>query len=185
VCVPLYVLLTALLWLGDRPGGPVRWRLACLSGVSAAGVALLTNMALGAIWFRDRPFTTHPGDVTLVAGSSADPSFPSDHASAAFAIAFAVFFVSRRAGAVFLGLALAIGLSRIALGLHYPSDIAAGAVVGFVAAATVHAFARRPLVRVALLLSRLTDRPVAFVWAALSRLQAGSGGSLPPGGSSS
>jgi PAP2 superfamily len=111
------------------------------------------------------------------------PLAPAVHQT--IALRFAVFFVSRRAGAVVLGLALAIGLSRIAVGLHYPSDIAAGAVVGFVAAAAAHSFARRPLVGVALLLSRLTDPSVFFVWAALSRLQAGSGSSRPPGGSSS
>jgi undecaprenyl-diphosphatase len=177
--------LTALLWLGDRPGGPVRWRLACLSAVSAAGVALLANRAIGAIWFRERPFTAHPGDVTLVGGKSGDPSFPSDHASAAFAVAFAVFLVSRRAGAAFLGLALAIGLSRIASGLHYPSDVAAGALIGFAAAALVHTLVRRPLARVALLLSRLTDRPVGVVWATLARLRPGSRSSLPPTGGSS
>ena len=57
-----------------------------------------------------------------------DPSFPSDHAAAAFAIAFAILAFSRRAGMRFLVAATLIGLSRIALGLHYPSDVIAGRV---------------------------------------------------------
>ena len=58
-----------------------------------------------------------------------DASFPSDHAGAAFAIAFAVFFVSRRTGIAFLVAATAIALNRvlIGIGLHYPGDITAGA----------------------------------------------------------
>jgi undecaprenyl-diphosphatase len=59
-----------------------------------------------------------------------DPSFPSGHAAGSFAFAAFVFTFHRRAGFVFAGLATAIALSRVALGVHYPSDVIAGAVVG-------------------------------------------------------
>jgi undecaprenyl-diphosphatase len=181
VSVPLFALLVALLWLGDRPGGPVRWRLACASALASAGVGLLANMAIGSLWFRERPFSAHPGQVVLVAGGSGDPSFPSDHATAAFAAGFAVFLVSRRAGALFLAFAVATGLSRVAVGLHYPSDVAAGAVIGFLCAVVVHRLARRPLRPAVELASRLTDPLAGRLWAALTRASAGFRGSRPPG----
>ena len=61
-----------------------------------------------------------------------DFSFPSGHAAGSFALAVFVFAWSRRAGAWLVLLACAIALSRVALGVHYPTDVAAGAVLGSV-----------------------------------------------------
>jgi undecaprenyl-diphosphatase len=59
-----------------------------------------------------------------------DPSFPSGHAAGSFAFAAFVFAVHRRAGLAFAGLAILVALSRVALGVHYPSDVVAGAFLG-------------------------------------------------------
>jgi undecaprenyl-diphosphatase len=75
-----------------------------------------------------------------------------------------VLFVSRRAGAWFLVGAAAIGLSRILTGLHYPGDVLAGATVGLAAAWTGHRVARRPLVVLVDLVSRVTDPLLRPVW---------------------
>jgi undecaprenyl-diphosphatase len=80
--------------------------------------------------------------VHLFIGGSLDPSFPSDHAAAAFAIAFAVLAYSRRVGVAFLAVAALIAVSRILEGLHYPSDVLAGAAVGAAAALVVTRVAR-------------------------------------------
>lgn len=178
--VPLFAVLTALLWLGDRPGGPLRWRLASASALAAAGLGLLVNQAIGHVWFRERPFAAHPGDTVLLAAPSPDPSFPSDHATAAFAIAFAIFFFSRRAGALFLAGALVIGLSRIFVGLHYPGDVAAGATAGLVAAVAVVLLARQPLEAVTRLATRITDPLVRPLWQLLTRLPRAARGAPPP-----
>src|SRR6266480_5529661 len=75
------------------------------------------------------PFATHPA--AHVWGSrSHDPSFPSDHASAAFGIAFALFFYDRLAGSIFLAAATFIGVGRVFIGAHYPADVVAGCLVG-------------------------------------------------------
>src|SRR5207249_9998191 len=67
------------------------------------------------------PFAAHPA--AHVWGSrSHDPSLPSDHASAAFAIAFAVFLFDRVIGSVFLAAAAVIGVGRVFIGAHYPLD---------------------------------------------------------------
>lgn len=59
-----------------------------------------------------------------------DWSFPSNHATIAAAAAVALFFVSRRLGAVALVAALAMAVSRVWVGVHYPHDVVAGVVVG-------------------------------------------------------
>jgi undecaprenyl-diphosphatase len=57
-------------------------------------------------------------------------SFPSGHATTAFALAMAVGFLSRRWFYPALVFAVAIAASRVIVGVHYPSDVLAGALVG-------------------------------------------------------
>jgi undecaprenyl-diphosphatase len=169
LCVVLFGVATVALWLGDRPGGPLRWRLASGSALAAAGLGLLVSQVIGHLWDRARPFAAHPAETVLLAAPSRDLSFPSDHATAAFAIAFAVFFVSRRAGACFLAAAGLIALTRIFLGLHYPGDVAAGALIGVVSAWAVVVPGKRPMSALLLLVSRATDPGVRTMWELASR----------------
>lgn len=78
---------------------------------------------------RSRPYEILPAVHQLV-DHAMGRSFPSGHATLAFAIAAAVFFVHRRAGAVLLCIAGVISISRVIIGVHWPSDILAGAVLG-------------------------------------------------------
>jgi undecaprenyl-diphosphatase len=143
--VPALAAATVGLWLLGRPGTVSRWRVASASALASAGLALLAAQVVSRAWERPRPIVAHPHDTHLFfVAPSPDPSFPSDHASASFAIAFSVLFVSRRAGIGFLVGACAISLARVLIGLHYPGDIAAGAAIGLAAAAFVHFVAMRP-----------------------------------------
>jgi undecaprenyl-diphosphatase len=105
-------------------------------GVVAAGLSALLGLAvahaISGMWDRPRPFEAH--DVHLFVAPSPDPSFPSDHATAAFAIAVALFLRNRRVGWVALAMASVISLSRVAVAVHYPSDVLGGAVIGVLAA---------------------------------------------------
>lgn len=100
----------------------------------AAVVGYLLNIAIGFIFFRARPFVTLPDSHLLVWKEATEKSFPSDHATVAFAIAFAVYLVNRQWGIVFLVAALLVGLGRIFVGVHYPSDVLTGAVMGIILA---------------------------------------------------
>src|SRR5919107_5916354 len=86
-------------------------------GVAAAGFSAL--LALGAaqviasLWDRPRPYESHPGDVHLLLPGSPDPSFPSDHATGAYAIAFAILLRHRNGGIVALILASLVAASRV------------------------------------------------------------------------
>ena len=59
-------------------------------------------------------------------------SFPSEHSAVFMAIAVSMFLINKKAGFVFLLIAILIGLSRIVIGVHYPIDILGGFAVGFI-----------------------------------------------------
>lgn len=154
--VPAYALATLALWVVGRGASRARARLACASALGAALVAMAANQIISHLWERPRPYVTHHA-VQLLSAPSADPSFPSDHAAAAFAIAFAILASWRRVGVAFLVVASLIGVARVALGMHYPSDVVAGAAVGWLAALLVTRRAQRPLAAVVALAGRITD----------------------------
>jgi undecaprenyl-diphosphatase len=125
--------------------------------------ALLVNQLIGKFWHRQRPFATHPS--AHVWGSrSHDASFPNDHASAAFAIAFTVFLFDRLVGAIFLVAALIIGAGRVFIGAHYPADVLAGCLVGLGSALLLARVARPIIERLVRIAERATDPLLAPIW---------------------
>ncbi|MEU4244862.1 phosphatase PAP2 family protein [Actinoplanes sp. NPDC026619] len=109
--------------------------LACL-GVTLA-VAFGLSQALAYASREMRPFQDHP--VHQLIPHAPGVSLPSDHATAAFALAFGVWaFQSRRIGLVLTVAAVLIGLARVAAGVHYPGDILAAAIIAALSAFAVH-----------------------------------------------
>jgi undecaprenyl-diphosphatase len=161
--VPVMAIATFALWLLARPGASRKWKLASASGLASAAVALLINQVIGQLWHRTRPFAAHP-DAHVWGNRSHDPSFPSDHASAAFGIAFAVFLFDRIAGAIFLTAATFIGVGRVFIGAHYPLDVIAGCLVGLGSAVLVVRTGQPILQWLVGVVERLTDPVVAAVW---------------------
>jgi membrane-associated phospholipid phosphatase len=153
--VPLIGAGAFLLWLLARPGGDPRWKLASASALAAAGLALVINQAIAQVWHRNRPYEDHA--VYHPYAHSHDPSFPSDHASAAFGIAFAVLLYDRVVGGAFLAVAVLIAVGRVLLGAHYPGDVLASVVVGLVAAVLVVRLGRPLLAFLVRLVERATD----------------------------
>ena len=91
---------------------------------------------------RDRPFTTYPEIKKLSTGG--DSSFPSGHTLEAFgmATAAACLFRRRRVAVIAFSWALIVAWSRMALGVHYPSDVLAGMILGGLTGWLVTHFAR-------------------------------------------
>ena len=72
--------------------------------------------------------------MTLLFYQPTDPSFPSNPAAATFGMAAGIWGLNRPVGAVMLGVSALFALSRVYSGVHYPSDVAAGALIGCVVA---------------------------------------------------
>ncbi|CAL9360986.1 phosphatase PAP2 family protein [Streptomyces sp. enrichment culture] len=123
--------------------GGARARRAALVGLGAAAVASASANLLGKrLVHRARP-DREAARVTVdrFVPMPTSASFPSGHTAAAVAFATAVGVVLP-AGAVPLGaLASAVGYSRVHTGVHYPGDVAAGAVLGIASAAAALAAA--------------------------------------------
>lgn len=130
----LFVATLALVFLAARGSRLADWRRAAVAAVLSAGLALAVAKLISELVDRARPFVADPGGVHLFSGHAADPGFPSDHATAAFAIAVAILLRKRSWGYVALVAAAVLSIGRVALGVHYPSDVLAGAAVGSAAA---------------------------------------------------
>lgn len=109
---------------------------AMLAAVLAYGVRWVIGTVVG----RPRPFAALSEVHQLVPMDHLYNSFPSGHASLAFALAFVVWRQDRDWGMAFLILAALVALGRVFVGVHYPLDILGGAVVGWAAAWVVQKF---------------------------------------------
>ncbi len=152
--------LGALLVAFSLVRGPARRgaRRAVVAAGLSAGLALFLAQFIAHAVNRPRPFVADPAGVHVFGHHAADPGFPSDHATAAFAIAVAILLRDRRWGAVALAFACVLAVGRVAIGVHYPSDVLAGAALGAICALALYAApVRRLLNRLADLAGSLFD----------------------------
>jgi membrane-associated phospholipid phosphatase len=130
------VVIGLVWWLWFQNGDVRSKREALLAAVIASFPALAVARILSWVFFRPRPLNEArflfrvPYGATAVAWEGLS-SFPSDHAVLFFALATGIFFVSRRAGwFTFAYVSIIICLPRIFIGVHYTTDILAGAAIG-------------------------------------------------------
>lgn len=117
-----------------------RWGRASVRPLLALALAILVSDVVGSqvlkpLFGRMRPcYALAPGTFRWLVPAADSPSLPSLHASNAFAVALVASLAWRRLAAAVYVLALAVAASRVYLGVHWPSDVVAGAAWGSVAA---------------------------------------------------
>jgi len=126
----ILVALVALTYLVPWPRRRWERRYGAGLATAAAALALLINQPIAHLVDRTRPYLAHPAHAHLLISRSHDPSFPSDHATGAFALAFGVWLYDRTIGTVLLVLAAILAFSRVYVGTHYPGDVMGGALIG-------------------------------------------------------
>ena len=99
-------------------------------------------------------------DVLVLVSRSADPSFPSDHAVMAGAVAAGTLLANRKLGLVTVALAVLMAFTRVYVGAHFPLDVAVGLAVGAIVALVSYLAVRPMFSRFIVLLTRTPVRPL-------------------------
>lgn len=118
----IYILILFFVWAllkNDR-------RLAVFGVISGAVGYVLATILKSAIHI-SRPFISQP--ITPIISESGG-SFPSRHELTIAAVAFAVYPRHKKWGAALIVVSIVVGIARIMAGVHYPSDILGGLVLG-------------------------------------------------------
>lgn len=105
-------------------------KIGCVSLLALVIGELVTNVVLKNLVARLRPYEVIDG-LRLIIKPQSDFSFPSGHSCASFASATVIYkMMPRKYGICAVVLAVLIALSRVYVGVHYPSDVLAGGLIG-------------------------------------------------------
>lgn len=108
---------------------PKRWKELLVPAAVGALVGVV-NAALKFYFLRARPPQAVPG-IKVLGPMLWGQSFPSGHTLLAFIVLGAIWQLDRRLAWVWLPCAVLVGISRMYLGVHFPSDVIVGAALGF------------------------------------------------------
>ena len=118
------------------------WRMVAEAVVAAAFVRFFLVKIIGLLKFRFRPFAMN-GVNSLIPYEVSHTSFPSGHASFYFALSTIIYSYNKKAGILFFAGSFLIVISRVFVGVHWPSDILAGAFLGIIMGVILNKLFRR------------------------------------------
>ncbi|VBB09065.1 phosphatidic acid phosphatase type 2/haloperoxidase [Lucifera butyrica] len=139
--------LVALWFTGADKRELAENRRKALYAFTAALIGLGVNQIIGFAWFRNRPYINHPAH--LLVPVNPDASFPSDHATGSFSIARSLVASQAYGGKGMLGFAFLLAFSRVYVGVHYPTDVIGGMIVGIMSSWLVeryHGLLEKPII---------------------------------------
>lgn len=138
----IYLLTAAfVLVIALRTSGKERIYYGFLTALSLTISYGLIAETIRFLYHRERPFLVYE-DVLLIDPLSIH-SFPSGHMSFLIPLGMVMFFYNRRYGLWFLGLSALVGIARVAVGVHWPTDILGGIAAGVVAFFSAHYLLRK------------------------------------------
>jgi len=109
-------------------GGAKGRRAGVATAVASLAATYVVQQRVKPLFRRVRPFVNR--EARVVGIRPPDHSFPSGHTASSFAAATALAFFYPRAAPVAYTLATGVGVSRVHLGVHFPSDAAVGGLIG-------------------------------------------------------
>ena len=128
----------AVAWLGGAKGR----RAGLAMAIASLGTTYLVQRLIKPAFRRQRP---HVGREVMVVGiRTTDASFPSGHTASSFAAATATAAFYPRVAPLVFALATGVGISRIHLGHHFPSDVAVGGLIGLGSGAVIASVLKMP-----------------------------------------
>jgi len=151
-------LLAAGWWIARRNRDTVRMAAAVWAPMGTL-LAVAVNQPIVALVHEQRPYDTLTG-ILVLATPTTDRGFPSDHATMAGAVTAGLFVVDRKLGLVAALAAALMAFSRVYIAAHYPSDVAAGMLLGTAVSLTGWALLRRVLIRVVIWVQTTRLRPL-------------------------
>lgn len=129
-------ILIAVLFLLLLKNSKKYWPIA----IKGLGTALFARFVITELirflWQRPRPFIEN--QVNLLLSHEPTASFPSGHAAFFFALSAVIYFYNKKTGILFFIASFLISLSRVFCGIHWPSDILGGVIVGIFSAWFLH-----------------------------------------------
>ncbi len=117
-----------------------KWELLIVAGASSVIARLGVTEFIRFLYHRPRPFSVLPTHRLI---TDTAWSFPSGHAAFFFAMATAIYLYNKKWGIGFFIVAILMTVSRVIAGIHYPSDIIGGALIGIIVAYATFYFTRK------------------------------------------
>ena len=118
------------------------WKMVVKAVAAALFVRFILVEAFYLLKFRMRPFTYDQIN-SIIPYDPTATSFPSGHASFYFALSTIIYGYNRRAGIYFYVASFFISISRVFVGVHWPLDIVAGAILGIVVGLALNTLSKK------------------------------------------